>query len=187
MRKTSTSNAKQQKTSAIQQASELQQADRAERTAKLDALVCELTGIKSPEVVHQILWQMERMHVLGDVWGAEVPISQEITLALHMLAELRPAGVMEALLVVQMVGVQEAMVAFLKRSTDRDQNEKGCDADVLRSTRLGRLFIEQLEVLLKLKGRATQQKVTVEHVHVHAGAQAVVGVVKGPKGEGERG
>ena len=28
-----------------------------------------------------------------------------------------------------------------------------------------RLFKEQLEAMMKLKGRASQQKVTVEHVH----------------------
>jgi hypothetical protein len=180
MRKTTTSNIKQEKTSAIQQASELQQADKAERMAKLDELLCKVTGIQSPEVVHQIWWQMERMQVLG----ADLP---HHNLALHMLAELKPANLTEALLAVQMVGVHEAALSFLKRSTYKELDKEYCDADVLRSTRLLRVFKEQLEVMMKLKGRATQQKVTVEHVHVHAGAQAVVGVVQGPEREGERG
>jgi hypothetical protein len=30
-----------------------------------------------------------------------------------------------------------------------------------------RLFIDQLEAMAKLKGKVGQQKVTVEHVHVH--------------------
>ena len=69
----------------------------------------------------------------------------------------------------------------------RTRSDEGCDANVLRSARLMRLFKEQLEAMMKLKGRASQQKVTVEHVHVHAGAQAVVGMVEAPEGEGERG
>jgi hypothetical protein len=39
------------------------------------------------------------------------------------------------------------------------------------------LFLQQLEALQKLKGRATQQKVTVEHVHIHEGGKAIVGAV----------
>ena len=44
-----------------------------------------------------------------------------------------------------------------------------------------RLFTEQLAALAKLKGRTSQQKVTVEHVHVHDGGQAIVGAVSAPK------
>jgi len=51
-------------------------------------------------------------------------------------------------------------------------------ASVARAARLMRLFNEQLAAMAKLKGKAGQQKVTVEHVHVHSGGQAVVGVVE---------
>jgi hypothetical protein len=40
-----------------------------------------------------------------------------------------------------------------------------------------RVFNEQLEARQKLKGKARQQKVTVEHVNVHKGGQAIVGTV----------
>ena len=40
-----------------------------------------------------------------------------------------------------------------------------------------RVFSEQLEAMQKLRGKAGQQRVTVEHVHVHNGAQAIVGTV----------
>ena len=36
---------------------------------------------------------------------------------------------------------------------------------------------EQLEAMAKLKGTAGRQKMIVEHVHVHAGGQAIVGPV----------
>jgi hypothetical protein len=44
-------------------------------------------------------------------------------------------------------------------------------------TKLTRTFVTQIETLLKLKGRSHQQKVVVEHVHVHQGGQAIVGQV----------
>jgi hypothetical protein len=52
-----------------------------------------------------------------------------------------------------------------------------------------RLLNEQLEAMARLKGKAGQQKVTVEHVHVYPGGQAIVGAVNAGKegpGEGER-
>jgi hypothetical protein len=43
------------------------------------------------------------------------------------------------------------------------------------------LFIAQLGAMAKLKRTAGQQKMTVEHVHVHAGGRAIVGPVPGRK------
>jgi hypothetical protein len=40
-----------------------------------------------------------------------------------------------------------------------------------------RLFLAQLEAMQKLKGKHGQQKVVVEHVHVHRGGQAIVGTI----------
>jgi hypothetical protein len=48
------------------------------------------------------------------------------------------------------------------------------------------VFREQLQALQRYRGKG-QQKVTVEHVHVHAGGQAIVGNVEAPQGRGERG
>ncbi len=71
---------------------------------------------------------------------------------------------------------------FLQRSTLKDQTFDGTDANVNRATRLLRLFNAQLETMQKLKGTAGQQKMTVEHVHVHSGGQAIVGQVDAGKG-----
>jgi hypothetical protein len=38
--------------------------------------------------------------------------------------------------------------------------------------------------MAKLKGKTGQQKVTVEHVHVHQGGQAIVGAVTTARSEG---
>ncbi len=44
-----------------------------------------------------------------------------------------------------------------------------------------RTYSTLLEALNRHRGKG-RQKVTVEHVHVHAGAQAVVGIVEAPGG-----
>jgi hypothetical protein len=110
MTKGTTSNVKQKKSTASQQASELQQVDGAELEAKLDECLCQATGIQSPKVVHQIWSQMVRMQVSG-----EDLLSRYIA-AFHMIAELKPANATEALLTVHMVGIHEAALAFLKRA-----------------------------------------------------------------------
>jgi hypothetical protein len=70
-----------------------------------------------------------------------------------------------------MVGVHERALAFLKTSIHDDYGEFR-DQNVSRATRLMRLFSEQLELLERLRGKSSQQPVTVEHVHVNAGGQA---------------
>ncbi len=49
------------------------------------------------------------------------------------------------------------------------------------ATRLLRLFTEQMEALARHRGTASEQRVTVEHVHVHEGGQAIVGAVTAPQ------
>ena len=51
------------------------------------------------------------------------------------------------------------------------------------ATKLQRTFVAQIEALQKLRGKGGQ-KVTVEHVHVHEGGQAIVGNVSHAQGGG---
>ena len=74
---------------------------------------------------------------------------------------------------------------FLNRATIKEQHPEAIDSNVIRATRLMRLFLEQVEALQKLQGKTGQQKVVVEHVHVNEGGQAIVGAVSATNGEGE--
>ena len=77
----------------------------------------------------------------------------------------------------------EAATVFLRRTQpDRDTGDEA-EANVQKAVRLMRLFNEQIGVMAKLKGTASQQKVTVEHVHVHQGGQAIVGAVGSTMGQ----
>jgi hypothetical protein len=84
---------------------------------------------------------------------------------------------MEAMLAAQMIATSEAALMFVRRSTAEGQNFEAVDANVLRATRLMRLFIQQTDAMQKLKGKAGQQTLTVEQVNVHQGGQAIVGSV----------
>jgi hypothetical protein len=53
-----------------------------------------------------------------------------------------------------------------------------------QANRLSRTYATLLEALNRHRGKGSQQKVTVEHVHVYPGGQAMVGVVGEPEGGG---
>lgn len=146
---------------------------------------CRVTGTTTASGAERILSQMTAMQV----WGRNDTDEQRIRASVQLIKELGPTNATEALLCVQIFSVHEAALLFLQRATAEAQTFEGSDANVLRATRLMRLFNEQLEAMSKLKGKVGQQKVTVEHVHVHEGGQAIVGAVstgKPDRGEGDR-
>jgi hypothetical protein len=51
-----------------------------------------------------------------------------------------------------------------------------------QANKLSRTYAVLLDALNRYRGKEGQQKVTVEHVDVHAGGQAVVGIVESPRG-----
>jgi len=64
----------------------------------------------------------------------------------------------------------------LKRAMIVDQTFEGRVANVNHATKMLRTFTAQMEALKKYR-TGGQQKVTVEHVHVNEGGQAIVGNV----------
>jgi hypothetical protein len=51
-----------------------------------------------------------------------------------------------------------------------------------QANKLSRTYAVLLDALNRYRGKEGQQKVTVEHVDVHAGGQAVVGMIESPRG-----
>ena len=82
-----------------------------------------------------------------------------------------------------MVGSYRLAMKFMQSAILPGQTPQSADANVLRATRLMRLFNEQVETMAKLKGKNGQQRVVVEHVTVTNGGQAIVGnVTRGERG-----
>jgi hypothetical protein len=108
--------------------------------------------------------------------------AQVLVDSIAALAEYAPRNILEASLAVQLTATHEAALLFLKRATLENQPSEFVDRIVVRASRLMRLYLEQIEAMQKLKGKATEQKVTVEHVHVHEGGQAIVGAVSTNRG-----
>jgi hypothetical protein len=81
------------------------------------------------------------------------------------------------MLAVQMVSTHFAALECLRRAAVADQSLAARDALLRHASRLMTLYTQQLAALDKHRGKG-QQKVTVEHVHVHSGGQAIVGSVE---------
>lgn len=95
---------------------------------------------------------------------------------LAILSGIQPKDEIEGMLAVQMIGVHNVAMETLARSMLSEQTFEGKQANVNQATKMLRTFTTQMEALKKYR-TGGQQKVTVEHVHVNEGGQAIVGNV----------
>lgn len=126
---------------------------------------------------------------LQTVWNAAVGGGDKeedscLAEALQKMTELKPQTRLEAMLASQMVAVDTAVGQLMKCAMGNSQGLAGRERNLNLATKLQRTFLQQVDAMQKLRGKG-QQKVTVEHVHVHQGGQAVVGNIEQPNGRGE--
>lgn len=91
-----------------------------------------------------------------------------------ILRGINPQDELEGMLACQMVGVHNLAMEMMKRAIQAGQTVDGVTENINRVTKLLRTFTAQIEALNRHRGKG-QQKMTVEHVHVHQGGQAIVG------------
>lgn len=84
----------------------------------------------------------------------------------------------------QLVAAHNAAMESYRRAMIGEQTFEGRRENLNHANKLSRTWATLLEALNRHRGKG-QQKVTVEHVHVHSGGQAVVGMV-GTPGGGDR-
>lgn len=94
------------------------------------------------------------------------------------LADMKPADVMEGMLVAQMIAAHNALMECYRRAMLSNQTTEGRTMNLSHAGKLSRTYAMLVDTLNKHRGKG-QQKVTVEHVHIHNGGQAVVGVIEG--------
>src|SRR5215212_4611589 len=96
---------------------------------------------------------------------------------------MRPRDEAEAMLAVQMVATNRAALDMLARARHAGPLPTLQQCGNL-AVKLLRTYTAQIEALAKLR-RGGEQTVRVEHVHIHPGAQAVVGSVTNHSGRTE--
>ena len=77
----------------------------------------------------------------------------------------------------QLIASHSAAMECYRRAMIDEQTFEGRRENLAQANKLSRTYTMLLEALNRHRGKG-QQKVTVEHVHVHAGGQAVLGTVE---------
>lgn len=133
------------------------------------------TGTSDPAIA------MLRLNEIGaTIWlpSGEDPVSHQAKIDDLMLTliEIEPADAFERMLAGKMIACHHAAMECYRRAMIQEQTFAGRDSSLKHAEKLSATYAKLLETLNKHRGKG-QQKVTVEHVHVAAGGQAIVGNV----------
>lgn len=110
---------------------------------------------------------------------------QIINQIMPLLHAINPADELESMVGAQMISVHFAAMKMTARALKPGQTMEGINNYINLSTKLTRTFLAQVECLDKRRGKG-QQKMTVEHVHVGDGGQAVIGNIRGGRDENKK-
>ncbi len=77
----------------------------------------------------------------------------------------------------QLIAAHNVAMECYRRAMIGEQTLEGYRENLSQANKLSRTYAVLLDALNRHRGKG-QQKVTVEHVHVHPGGQAVVGTVE---------
>jgi hypothetical protein len=110
---------------------------------------------------------------------------RQLSATIAALIGIGPKDELEGMMAAQLLAAHHAAMECYRRAMIGEQTYEGHRENLSQANKLSRTFATLLEALNRHRGKG-QQKVTVEHVHVHSGGQAVVGVVSSPGGGGAR-
>jgi hypothetical protein len=110
---------------------------------------------------------------------------RQLNATVAALVGIGPRDELEGMMAAQLIAAHNAAMECYRRAMIGEQTFEGRRENLNQANKLSRTWATLLEALNRHRGKG-QQKVTVEHVHVHAGGQAVVGTVE-TAGSGGRG
>lgn len=106
---------------------------------------------------------------------------KQLTATLAALQGIAPRDEMEGMMGAQLIAAHNAAMECYRRAMIGEQTFEGRRENLNQANKLSRTYASLLDALNKHRGKG-QQKVTVEHVHVHEGGRAIVGTVEHPGG-----
>ena len=135
----------------------------------------ELSGSPEADFTHVLVLQTVQTFWVSPFDEAEKGRHYQAGLA--ALRGFQPRDELEGMLAAQMIGLHNAAMECMRRAMVADQPLE-CQSHLLaQANKLTRSYTLMMESLNRYRGKATEQKVTVEHVHVHDGGQAIVGAI----------
>jgi hypothetical protein len=97
------------------------------------------------------------------------------------LIAISPRDEIEGMIATQLMAAHNASMECFRRAMIWEQTFEGRRENLNQANKLSRTYSALLEALNRHRGKG-QQKVTVEHIHVHQGGQAIVGNVQSQGG-----
>ena len=152
--------------------------DTGEGLAECDSLLINVAGTADSDLTCYLVGQ-----AADAIQRTEKPQADILNKAVAALAGIGPRDELEGMLAVQMIAVHHLAMECMKRAR-RSQPIEGMNYHINCATKLQRTFVAQVEALNRYRGKG-QQKVTVEHVHINKGGQAIVGAVNQEGGGGD--
>ncbi len=113
-------------------------------------------------------------HIINVLSRCDAPaLEQGVNSVIAIIDGMKPKNEIEAMLVIQ-AALCHALAMIKARHLAACKTIPQLEANSVTLNRLTKTFSTHCETLSKMR-RDGRQKVTVEHVHVHAGGQAIVG------------
>ena len=111
----------------------------------------------------------------------EVERGRQLSATIAALGGIEPRDELEGMLAAQLLAAHNAAMECYRRAMIGEQTFEGRKENLNQANRLSRTWATLLQAMNKHRGRG-QQKVTVEHIHIHDGGKAIVGSVAHPGG-----
>jgi hypothetical protein len=129
--------------------------------------------------------------VAKSLWAAQSTPQQyhdQCNATMAAMIGIGPRDELEGMLVGQMIACHAASMECFRRAMLPDQTTDGRASNLSMANKSSRTFAALLEALARARGKTSTQKMTIEHVHIHAGAQtAIIGAVETGGGRGDGG
>ena len=101
---------------------------------------------------------------------------EQLNALLAAMAGMKPQDEIEGMLCGQLIATHQAVMECYRRAAISTQSFEGWRESLNQANKLCRTYAALVETLDRHRGKG-QQRITVEHVNVHAGGQAIVGAV----------
>lgn len=153
----------------IANSSEIQQEEYQDTLNSLLEGLGKVAGSKSKQFGEMVFNQLKSScYLKKEPWDALLDVVQDIK-------GIAPKDHIESMLATQMIATHYATMRCFSRAAKTSSQETH-QLNINSANKLTRSYTAQMEALNRYRGKG-QQKMTVEHVHVHSGGQAIVGTV----------
>ena len=139
-----------------------------------DERLCEVLGTKNPETAHGLITHCIKV-LRNDEASDEAPCNDERIFMASAVDEIGPRDGLEAMLATQMAATHVAVIRSARWLANAETIPQ-VQSHYTGYNKLTRTFAAQMETLRKYRNGG-KQTVTVQHVNVEDGGQAIVGNV----------